>query len=413
MHAKFIRGFLLTAGASLLLATAGCHRPPDKTLAVATNAPGTAADRPLPAYQTQLLDLALATATAIPVIPHIKDRSRAQEAVVTACFDLGQSQRALAGIEKIDDWRRGAGYADYAFYCARHGDPKKAPHYLDLANQLAEATEDRPRDCIRVKIAQTHAWLGQHPQAEQFEQGIEACESGKVARVRAMRCDTASFEAQTKALEVLVATGNFDSVKNALESYTQLFDRFYDDVKRRGQVEAKIKAAWRPLPVFIRADLLMAMAGFALDHADQGQALLLVDEARRMLDGRSFPLEEYIPLMAKLTELRFRAGDGRKARAEADVLRARYDAEKTAMVDIYRAGTLRSLAEAYQTLGDRAVTLAMYTQAVDAGAQNPNARPRAEDLSATCVSLAVHAVRPDAGLWARMRAIRAALADPW
>jgi hypothetical protein len=413
MHANFIRGFLLPAGASLLLATAGCHRPPDKTMAVATTAPGPAADRPLPAYQTQLLDLALATATAIPVIPHLKDRSRAQEAVVTACFELGQPQRALAGIEKIEDWGRGAGCADYAFYCARHGDPKEVPHYLQLANQIAEATEDWPRDCIRVKIAQTHAWLGQPRQAEQFEQGVDASQSGKVARVRAMRCDDAAFEAQTKALDGLVATGNFDRVRNALESYTQFFDRFYGDVKRRGQVEAKIKAAWRPLPVFIRVNLLMAMAGFALDHADQSQALLLVDEARRMLDGQALPLEEYIPLMATLTELRFRAGEVRKAHAEADALRARYDAEKTTIVDIYRAGTLRSLAEAYQTLGDRAAALAIYTQAVDAGVQNPNSRPRAEDLSATCVSMAVHAVRPEAELWTRMRAIRTALADPW
>ncbi len=285
MKNLFSRSCVLAAGSALLLAAAGCHRPPGNAGMEGAAVPG---NRPVAAYQEALLSLAMDTATAIPVTPHIKDRSRAQEAVVTACFELGQPQRALAGMAKIDDWRRGAGYADYAFYCARHGDPKEVPHYLELARQIAEATEDWPRDCIRVKIAQTHAWLGQYRQAEEFEKGAEAAESGKVARVRAMRCDEASFAGQVKAIDILVATGNFDNVKHGLEAYIQLYGQFYSQVKRRQELEVKIRSGWRQLPVFIRIDLLAAMAGQALDHADQGQALLLVDEARRMLDGH-FP----------------------------------------------------------------------------------------------------------------------------
>jgi len=45
-------------------------------------------DRPIAAFQRNLLDLAFATATAIPIRPHIKDRSRAQEAVVAVSLDV-------------------------------------------------------------------------------------------------------------------------------------------------------------------------------------------------------------------------------------------------------------------------------------------------------------------------------------
>jgi hypothetical protein len=64
-------------------------------------------------------------------------------------------------------------------------------------------------------------------------------------------------------------------------------------------------------------------------------------------------------------------------------------------------------------MGDTAAALAVYKQAVEAGMENPNSRPRAEDLAATCCSMAVHAVQPDAELFARIREICAGLSDPW
>jgi hypothetical protein len=50
---------------------------------------------------------------------------------------------------------------------------------------------------------------------------------------------------------------------------------------------------------------------------------------------------------------------------------------------------------------------------VEEGVENPNSRPRAEDLSATCRSMALHAVEPDADLWKRMRQIGDGLGPPW
>jgi hypothetical protein len=46
-------------------------------------------------------------------------------------------------------------------------------------------------------------------------------------------------------------------------------------------------------------------------------------------------------------------------------------------------------------------------------AANSDSKPRAEDLSATCCSMAESGVEPDAGLWTRMRAIRDGLREPW
>lgn len=370
-------------------------------------------DAPLAAFRSELLDLAFEAATAMPVKPHIKNRSRAQEACVAACLELKQPQRTLACIERIDNWRRGAAYADLALYCARQGDTAVAERYLDLAVQEAEGVEDWRRDNIRVRIAKTHAWLGQALQAEEFEKGVVASETGKVAGVRAIRSAPDFFDERVSELDRLVALGNFDILKNAMESYLDLYRRFYEDAGRRTIVEAKIKASWGDLPIFIRLELGMKLAGAALAHSDQAKALELVNEAQALFDGAQWYLEYQIPLAGKLAGLRFQAGDVEKARSDAAAALAIFDAEGHTIVDIYRARALRPLAEAFQAMGDTASALSVYRRAVEEGVVNPNSRPRAEDLSATCRSMAVHGVEPDAELWASLRRVREGLGPPW
>ncbi len=407
--------FFILIGSTLFLFTAGCGKQ-DRTDDVAQNNPGVVVsltDKPLAVYQNELLNHAFETAAAIPVKPHIKDRSRAQEKVVETSLELDQPQRALSLIEKIDNWRRGSGYCDLAFYCARHGYTGEVQQYLNLAVEISESAEDWRRDQIRVKIANTYIWLGQTRQADQFETGIVDSESGKVAGVKAMIAGEDHFDEQMNALDVLIAPGNFDIVENALKAYTNLFNRFYDDAWRRSLAEEKMKTSWGKLPIFKRVELLTELAGFALDHTDQAKALELINEAQIFMDSAQWRPEHRIPMVSELVKLRFRAGDRQKARTDADALLALFDSQSDKIVNIYRAGTLRPLAEAYQSMGDTAAALAVYKRAVEEGVENPNSRPRAEDLSATCLSMALHGVEPDAELWTSIRQINDGLGDPW
>ena len=374
---------------------------------------GRVSEKPLAAFQYELLDLAFQTATAIPIDPHIKDRSRAQEAIVGVCFALDQPRRALEYIEKIDDWRRGAGYADFAFYCAQHGDSSLVQLYLDLANTMSERAEDWRRDRIKVKMARTYAWLGQTQQAAALEAGVTDSESGKVDGVRAMRSDEDVFDQQINVLDGAIATGNFDLVRNALEACAELFDRFYDNEVRRSLAEEKIKTSWNKLPIMIRLELMMKLIQFALDHKDQTNALKLVNDTQVIMDGSQWTPETRVPLMGRLARLRALSGDEEQARAAADAALALFGAERDKIMGIDRAGALRPLAEAYQSMNDLTAALSVYKKAVEEGAENPNARPRAEDLSATCSSMAWRGVEPDAELWTRLRQIQGGLGQPW
>ncbi len=372
-----------------------------------------APDKPLAPFQIELLDMAMDTATAIPVNPHIKDRSKAQEGVVVACLNLDQPKRAQTYLEKIDNWVKGSGYADLAYYCAKRGYRREANRLLDLALKISETTEDWRKDHIRVKIGQARVLLGQTEKAESLEAGVDHSEKGKVARTKAALGNEASFDEQMKALDALIAPGQFDEVKNALQACAELFNRFYADIPRRSQAEEKIKASWSKLPIFVRMDLLNELVNFALDHADQAKAMALVDEEQTMMDSANWPVEERVPRAAKLAALRSKAGDKEKARKDADAVLALFESKKNAIVNIWRAGALRPLAEAYQAIGDADAARSVYKTALLEGMENPNSRPRAEDLSATCVSMASVAVEPDAKLWEQIRQIRQGLRAPW
>ncbi len=372
-----------------------------------------ASDASLAPFQSVLLDLAFETASLIPINPHIKDRSRAQEIVVAACLQLNQPTRAAGYAEQIENWRCGMCYADLAFYYGKRGDREAAQYFLNRAESASNLTDEWRKDRIRVRIAQTYLVLGEAGKADGYEKGVVDSERGKLAGVRAMVCSDDSFGERMKEIDNLIVTGQFDILANALKSCAQLFHRFYADPKRRAIAEEKIEQSWNPLPIIGRIELLMEMAEFALDRSDPPNALALIDKAQAIMDRYDWPLEHRISLMAKLAEYRFRAGDPQKARLDIDLAHSLLNEQIDSIVDIYRAGAFRSIAQVYQAVGDGQTSLSLYKQAVEEGVTNPNSRPRAEDLSATCVSMAQYVVEPDTQLWTRIHQIREGLGQPW
>ncbi len=399
-------------GAALILSITG-YGIFMETKVFAENTKGPLEDKPLRDSQVKLLNLAFNAASSIPVSPHITDRSRAQEKVVDACLELGQPKQAMMFIEKIENWRKGMCYANLAYYCARQGDIDSMQYFSDIAEPIAKDAEDWRRDRIRIKIAQAHTWLGQTQKARQFASNVVASESGKVEYVQAMLCDEESFEDQVKTLDSYIAKGDFDIVKHALEAYVQLFDRFYKDTEKRAVIEDKITASWDTIPVNIRIDWLEKLAEFALENSDREKALKLINQAQNFIDKYQWKLEHRFPLMAKIIKLRYRAGDRKKSRSDADAALALYNEQGMKIVNIWRAGALRPLAEAYQMMGDKESALAVYKKSVQEGIANPNSRPRAEDLSAACCSMILSNCEPDAELWEQMLQIYGGLGQPW
>lgn len=383
-----------------------------------TAASGPVADQPLAEYQGELLSLAFRAASLPPTNPHAKNRARMQEEVVTTCFELAQPQRALRCIEQIEQWRRGVGYADFAFYCVKHGEPAQAESWLEKARQVAQSVngddaQDWQRDRILARIAGTYVLMGQPQKAAEAMSGIAVDEASRIEAVKAMVADADDFDARMKSVDDAVAQRSLDQARHALEACVELFGRFHGDADRRARAREKVESASKALPVQIRIELHSELARVALEKDDRAEALELVNAAQRLLSDTRWLPEDRIPLVARLAQQRYRAGEKEAARKQVDEALAQFDAARETIVNIARAGVLRSVAESYSGMQDGVAALAVYKRAVEEGIVNPNSRPRADDLIATCLSLATHRVEPDSSLRTRLFEILDGLGDPW
>jgi len=372
-------------------------------------------NRPIAAYQTRLLQIAFQAASAIPDDPHFRERCKTQASVVEATLELGQPQRAISYTRKIDNWRRGKAYADIAYYCVVQGLDHDVTRYLKVAKEVADApqVEDWRKDRIRVRVASTYALLGEKDEAKQLSRSVDLSEVGKVAAAEAKAADEQAYQERVKQLDALYESGQFDPVRNAMAGFAALFDRFYDDVEKRNHARKRIIQDTGTMPGIIRVRAGMDLIDIALQHSDQPTALALTHQTEELFNAYSWRPDQYVALMGRLVGLRHRSGDEARARQIAEDLMIKYQAARDRIPDIERAGALRPLAQSYVDMNDTAEARAKFQLVLEEGAVNPNARPRALDLCATCLAMAVKGFEPDEAMWAHIRKIQDGLEAPW
>ena len=406
----------LLLGGVLLCAASACTEPASRSAARASAAGPSVSLSPTGA---QLLEMAFRAASALPANPHIKARSRAQEEVVSACLDLRQPERATECLHALESWRRGTGLAKVGLYLAEHGAVAEAERCLVEAEQIAHATAAEPLqqgwrvDRIRAGIARARVALGQRGVAEAIAAGLDPVATAQVLPARARAADAASFPSTLNALDQVLESGNFESVRGALDACVALFDRFYAEPEQSDQAEQRVLHAYGKLPLAVRVELILQLVDVALAHADAKRATRLLEVGDGLLTATHWLPEDEIALLARLGALRHRAGDPERGGQDLHKGIEMLEANLHRIVDIARAGVLRAIAGAYQVTGQTAVALEFYRRTVEAGVENPNSRPRAEDLVASCLAMARLGVEPDATLWARMQQVERGLTDPW
>lgn len=376
------------------------------------------ADLDLEAYRRRLLDVAFESVSAMPTVPHAKNRARAQEKVVSAALELGQARLAIDYTTRMSGWRRGLCFADCADYCASHGAKDEAHRYLVLAAAVAADPQDAAEqewrvDRIRARIAKAFWTLGEGRRALEFEQDLDDSALPELAEVRAQNMAAADAESWLVDLENATRVLGLEQARSAFEVLGKLYGRFYQDADVRDRIEAKLTSLGTHLPAQTQIDLLATLAETAIDAGDPANALRLVESALDLMESYKWRLEDRIATQARLAGLRFRAGDVDGARAELDACLALFDAEPNPIPNVYRADALRPVAEARFAMGDREGARAIYAGALEQGIDNPNGWPRSEDLAETCCSMAKVGFEPDEALWKRIGEIQALLGEPW
>lgn len=383
------------------------------------------------AFQGRLLDTAFAAVSKMPANPHIKNRSRAQLKIATAALTLGQPERTEKYMVKIDYWQRALAYADLACYYADQHDSERATQNLksaealvrmadDIRNGTIVATSPNPLvdslvdwryESVKARIAQARMAMG-NPDPDAV-QGVAEDIASRVVSSLAVQASDAAYEKSVADLKQLAAHTNFEVVRDALFGFVALMDKNYAAADRRAQLQAEVEGHLHQLPDFVKIDVLVKLAETIIAHGDSQSGLEIVAQADGILAETQVRPRFLIPPKARLIALRHQAGETEQARAALDELLAYFDAERSLIVDIDRAALLCRMAEVYQQMGATDQAQKLYARAVAEGSENPNARPRADDLAEICCSMALHAVEPSAALWTGLEKMNNGLETPW
>lgn len=424
---RFLIPTAILSAAGLL---ASCAPSPKQEAAGGSAAP--AADVPLAACQTELLELAFSGVSAMPLRPHIKNRSRAQLRVVEACLELDQPARAAAYIEEIANWQRWMGYAELAAWFAEQGRFEESAAAAARAEAAVKLADDLRTGRIAAAAANPlidtlkewryEAVLTRLEEVRRLNAGaaLRAADEKTYGEVNAAELNIeraaagkASARAAVEALRPFTAHANFEVVYHGLMQLADTAAAHYEEIDLPQLLADEVVPKLDNVPVFLKTDIYVRFAEAAVQNGDAAGAEPLLQELDVMVGGlESRPLY-YIPEAAKVIRLRHALGQAAKARTALDEALALFDARREFIVNIERAGLICEMAALYGLLGDTPMALRLYGRAVSEGRVNPNARPQADDLSRICLSMAVSAVEPTLELMSDLKAMQSALGAPW
>lgn len=399
-----------------MVSWAQSQTPPAAPAAVDGSAVGAAAAPRM--VNLPLLELAFTAANAVPEQPHHKTRGKLQYEVVEAALALGAVDLATRYNEEIRDWRRGCGYADLAAHWQAQGQSEQAEAWLAKAESAAveclEVGEQAWRkDRILAKIASCRIAMGAPMEALALEEKGDPSEVIAVHVARAKSLPLAELNTWLTAAKTTIASGGFEGRQAVMQSGVELLKRSYGEPEVRQQLIDLVALAAAQLPLPLQLELERGLAEAAASHGQPELAKQHAVKASEMALAAAVTADMRLPLVGEVANWAARLGASELARDTIEAGLAGYEHERASVMNIDRADCLRSMAAALVTLGDQQAATLLFWRVVEEGAENPNARPRAEDLVLTLTAMARVGFQPEPKLMERLTAINKALASPW
>ena len=390
-------------------------------------------DKTIESYRLNLLEIGFSGVSKMPLNPHFKNRSRAQQKVVEACLELGQAKTAEKYIAQLENWQHWMGFANLAYYYTTIGQldlAKAAMQHseamLNMADEISSgkilATTPSPLidslegwryKQVKAKIYEIHYRLG-NPAilASELEQDFDEALLASV-QVKQLYGERGTYVSAMEQLRAIAGNTNFEVVHHALLGMVQLADLQYGELDLPRWMDEEIIPRFKKTPVFMRMDILGRLAEIALKHKDPAQTKIICDLMDGYVENAALPAGFHIVEKVKAIALRFEAGDTVRAEEQLEELVVLYAARHDFIVDIDRAEILCHLAETYHLMTHTGKALEHYKKAIIEGQINPNSRPRADDLNAICCSMAVSGVEPSEEIFRSLKEMKQQLGCPW
>jgi tetratricopeptide (TPR) repeat protein len=360
-----------------------------------------------------MIDEAMTVASSLEARAHERVKSRLQREVAAVAIDLGMIEAALRYASVIQDWRRAEVTALVAQALARSGESDRAALLVREALEGSAGTDGWMRERLLTEVAVALALLGEVDQARQFAGQVPQELTGRVEAALVPDTSLEDLDRQCAAFDAAIATKAFDVVRSGVDGYLAVWERVPEDGVRVARAERAIRQAAPGLPIDLQIELRIRLADRLLASGRRDDAAEELAQASEQFRTCDFTPDTIGRIARDLARAFLRLGQPGQARRVIQETFARYQADPEDVVDIDRADVLRPLAEALVDTGDHDQALHIWRLALEVGSLNPNARPRAEDLCLTCLSMVRSGVEPPEDLQSTIRSIRSGLKAPW
>lgn len=385
--------------------------PPSNAQAIVGVGPGPEAphllkDQPVEQYRLELLDLAWQAANSYPINPHIKNRGRAEEQVANGALGIHQPHLAWGYAKKVVNWRKGACYAEIAHYLIEQGQTEDVEYFLRQAILHSKDPKQGWRhQRVKARVAAARLLMGNDKDAQGLVEEQDFAGQAQEIGAKAYGATDEEFQELVASLDKMVQLQGYDEIWAAMQAYSELYLHHYENIERRALLMDKTRIAWKDMPGIRRFEVILKFTDAALGHEDIKTATGLIEEADEVRRSYRWTIDYDLKLRSQVAGYRSAIGQGDAARDLLDGSVKLAEEKLESLQNFYRADALRPVAEAYAKLGDQERALELYNQVVELGALNPNIRPRVSDITATCVSMALHDIKPDADLFSRIQGI--------
>ena len=428
-----------TPAAFVLCALASCAAPKQANTApaAAPAAPAAAGDDASPApavrhvadfkpyvpmsaaQREALLRIGFDGASAMPEYSNAKDRARAQAIVVRGALDADLVDLAAELSMRTAEWRGADAMVLVAERYVKDGKPDKAREFALRAKDSMEQRHEKGEldwayERVLTGVGIVYLRLGDMDQAGRY---LRSTQPGEIARFQTALAQVQSperFPLQAEAFDKAIAANNFELARGAVEGYLSWLERLpNDDPARRERILSAVSGALPKFPADARERLMERTAEVLAKQADIAGARGWLAQAGTVLAATGLQEEDITPAKCDLAAVRARIGDRDEALADLDAAKRDYLERRFRIQSPFRARSARALAEGYAAVGDLDSAVNCYQSALSDGIVNPNSCPRAEDLAATCASIARSGVPVPDDVQDRIKRIRVDFRDPW
>jgi hypothetical protein len=318
-----------------------------------------------------------------------KDRNKARAEVAGAMLFDGHPERAKEMADGIEDWRRGAIYADMVVYQVLHGLSRfDNEALLDAASRVADENIEWRMVRVHEHIAMAKAVQGKTEEVEairtRFE--IDNAVRGKLGAYLALAKARTGMEKEALTeLERLGGETLFDiNIWNVQGLLLLAREGGGPEESRLNALEAAWAAADK-VPGFKKHQIKMQVIEAWGAAGKTEQTMAAMEDVDSAVVGLGHPAHIKAPLMAEVAISWAKQGDAERVRVLEPLILSLIDSDD--MQNIERPAALALIAEANGLAGNRDRALELYKMALERSLELVNPRPRALAAVSVCLSL--------------------------